>query len=197
MIRTKYHMKLIITPQRKAANERNSKIASDARSKKQTELYALSPCFCKLCHSILPQSKKHNTFCSKSCATKFNNTGREKVQPYKCAFNLCNNLIKKGKYCCTKCSGAASIVIRTPEEMAELKTAKRIKSKEANANYRAKLNSQTPHNVDRLAIKEFYTNCPVGHEVDHIIPISKGGLHTLENLQYLTISDNRKKSNKL
>jgi 5-methylcytosine-specific restriction endonuclease McrA len=51
--------------------------------------------------------------------------------------------------------------------------------------------------ADRKAIKEFYDNCPLGYEIDHIIPISKGGQHTLENLQYLTIQENRQKSNKL
>ena len=190
-------MKLTITPQRKAANERNSKIAAETWSKKQAELYALSPSFCKHCHSILPQSKKHNSFCTKSCAAKHNNTGRVKVDPYKCAFALCNNLIKKGKYCCITCSGLGSKKVRTPSDIDALQTAKRIKSKEANANYRAKLNAQTPSNSNRAAIKQFYANCPSGYEVDHIIPISKGGLHILENLQYLTISENRRKSNKM
>ena len=61
----------------------------------------------------------------------------------------------------------------------------------------AKRKNQTPDDVDVKAIQEFYSNCPPGYEVDHIIPISKGGLHTLENLQYLTISENRRKSNKI
>ena len=61
----------------------------------------------------------------------------------------------------------------------------------------AKKKNQTPADADIKAIKEFYLNCPEGYEVDHIIPISKGGLHTLENLQYLTILENRKKSNKI
>ena len=68
---------------------------------------------------------------------------------------------------------------------------------ERSANYRAQLRRQTPEDADRIAIKEFYTNCPVGHEVDHIIPISKGGLHTMSNLQYLTMSENRKKGSKI
>lgn len=57
----------------------------------------------------------------------------------------------------------------------------------------------TPKWADLDAIREFYVNCPVGYEVDHIIPL-KGkyvtGLHVLENLQYLTREENRKKSNK-
>lgn len=48
-------------------------------------------------------------------------------------------------------------------------------------------------------IKEFYANCPEGYEVDHIIPLQGelvSGLHVLGNLQYLTVSENRSKSNK-
>jgi len=61
----------------------------------------------------------------------------------------------------------------------------------------AKRKNQTPIDVDIKALQQFYINCPDGYEVDHKVPISKGGLHALENLQYLTISENRKKSNKL
>ena len=71
------------------------------------------------------------------------------------------------------------------------------KKNEANARYRAKLKEQTPADADIKGMQQFYMNCPEGYEVDHIIPISKGGLHTLSNLQYLTISENRKKSNKI
>lgn len=76
----------------------------------------------------------------------------------------------------------------------EVKIARR---REAYNRYRAKLINQTPPGEDRKALQEFYLNCPEGYEVDHIIPISKGGPHTLSNLQYLTKSDNRKKSNKI
>ena len=50
---------------------------------------------------------------------------------------------------------------------------------------------------EKKLIGKFYKNCPEGYEVDHIIPISKGGLHQLSNLQYLTKEENRKKSAKL
>ena len=46
-------------------------------------------------------------------------------------------------------------------------------------------------------IKEIYKNRPKGFEVDHIHPISKGGLHVEYNLQYLPKSANRSKGNKI
>lgn len=46
-------------------------------------------------------------------------------------------------------------------------------------------------------IKRFYMNRPAGCHVDHIIPISKGGLHVLSNLQYLSAEENRAKSDSL
>lgn len=73
----------------------------------------------------------------------------------------------------------------------------RARSNEAWQRYMAKKKNQTPIDADISAIREFYLNCPAGYEVDHIYPLSKGGLHTLENLQYLTIHENRKKSNKI
>lgn len=50
------------------------------------------------------------------------------------------------------------------------------------------------------SIKEFYKNCPEGYEVDHIYPLlgtECSGLHVVDNLQYLTTSENRRKSNRM
>lgn len=74
---------------------------------------------------------------------------------------------------------------------------KRATANEANARYRARMKQQVVEGEDLGPIKEFYKNCPPGYEVDHIVPLSKGGLHTITNLQYLTVTENRKKSNKL
>jgi len=52
---------------------------------------------------------------------------------------------------------------------------------------------------EREAIAQFYIDKPEGYEVDHEIPIHHElvcGLHCIANLQYLTIEDNRRKSNK-
>ncbi len=62
--------------------------------------------------------------------------------------------------------------------------------------YRAKKRNATPDDADMKLIREIYDHCPIGYEVDHIVPLSKGGLHHQDNLQYLPGLENRKKSNK-
>ncbi len=47
------------------------------------------------------------------------------------------------------------------------------------------------------ALNEFYRMRPEGHHVDHIQPLSKGGMHCLSNLQYLTAAENLSKGDKV
>mgnify|MGYP003654856335 FL=1 len=49
----------------------------------------------------------------------------------------------------------------------------------------------------KMLIRDFYYSCPDGYEVDHIVPIAKGGKHCLSNLQYLTPEENRRKASRM
>lgn len=62
-----------------------------------------------------------------------------------------------------------------------------------------KLFLQTPKWANKDKIKEIYKNRPKGFDVDHIIPLQGkfvSGLHVENNLQYLTVKENRSKYNK-
>lgn len=189
-------MKLIVTERRIAANRKNGLRGAKARKDKQAALYLANPTCCATCHVTLPQAKKRNKFCSRSCAATYNNAAVKgtikKIRPL-CAY--CANPTKRmeSKFCSQDCAAGYSRRY-TPEEAAAVR---KNRVREVSANYRAKVLAQTPPDADRAAMREFYANCPEGYEVDHIIPISKGGLHTLDNLQYLTRTENRRKSNKL
>ncbi len=97
------------------------------------------------------------------------------------------------QYCSHKCAQVAS---RVEKDEAHYKR-KRAIANEAWQRYHAKQRAQTPNDADLKLIQQIYENCPAGHEVDHIVPISKGGLHHQDNLQYLPWQTNRQKSNKL
>lgn len=108
----------------------------------------------------------------------------------------CDTIHVNKMYCSRKCKGIADsrrMTVTDPVLLAERKA----KQNEVWMRYYAQKRDQTPTDVDVKALQEIYKNCPSGHEVDHIIPISKGGLHSPENLQYLTIAENRSKSDKI
>jgi hypothetical protein len=61
-----------------------------------------------------------------------------------------------------------------------------------------KLRVPSWHLTEKNKIAEFYSMCPQGFHVDHIIPLQGdlvSGLHTLSNLQYLSSADNIRKGN--
>ncbi len=99
----------------------------------------------------------------------------------------------KNLYCSHKCAQIASRVVKDESHYKR----KRAIANEAWQRYQARQRAQTPDDADIQLIQKIYENCPEGYEVDHIIPISKGGLHHQDNLQYLSKILNRKKGNKL
>lgn len=74
-----------------------------------------------------------------------------------------------------------------------------VSSRKGNATRAARMNGgKVALTVDDQALMRLiYANCPVGYEVDHILPLSKGGVHVASNLQYLPLRVNRQKNNKL
>jgi len=75
-------------------------------------------------------------------------------------------------------------------------------SRKRQAKYRAAKIDRIPSwmtEEELIKINKFYSNCPKGFQVDHIIPLQGkyvSGLHTIDNLQYLSIVDNIAKGNK-
>lgn len=63
--------------------------------------------------------------------------------------------------------------------------------------YRARKRNAIPDDADLQLIKKIYESAPEGYQVDHKIPLSRGGLHHQENLQYLPAKDNQSKNNRL
>jgi 5-methylcytosine-specific restriction endonuclease McrA len=120
--------------------------------------------------------KPKRTFTCKQCGT-------EKTFKY----------TSTNQYCSHKCAQLAS---RVEKDETHYKH-KRAMANEAWQRYHAKQKAQTPADANLKIIQQIYENCPDGHEVDHIVPISKGGLHHQDNLQYLPWIENRRKSNKL
>lgn len=110
-----------------------------------------------------------------------------------CGIEKAFNYSSTNQFCSHKCAQLAS---RVEKDESHYKR-KRAVANEAWQRYHAKQKAQTPINADRKLIQQIYENCPEGYEVDHIIPISKGGLHHQENLQYLPWLENRRKGNKV
>ena len=131
-------------------------------------------------------------FCSSSCSATHSNLLISRRQKTSLLWHNCPTCEKQTRnvlYCSNNCKPRLSVK--------ERKERSKSIHNEAWQRYMARKKNQTPNDVNIKELQEFYKNCPTGHEVDHIIPISKGGLHSIENLQYLTISENRKKSNKI
>jgi hypothetical protein len=63
--------------------------------------------------------------------------------------------------------------------------------------HRQRKYQQTPENCNHDLLRLIYDNSPKDYHVDHILPLSKGGLHEPNNLQYLPAKINLQKNNSL
>lgn len=137
-----------------------------------------------------PLSGHQRKFCSRSCSATVNNIGirRHGFGPNNCL--RCGNLTKttSEKYCSTECSGIARTMHDAEHHRKRMAFHQSV--------YRSKGYRRISPDANKEKIKEIYLNCPPGYEVDHIVPLSLGGLHHENNLQYLTIEENRRKGNR-
>jgi hypothetical protein len=142
--------------------------------------------YCLHCSSIISHPKK---FCNSSCAAKHNNKGVRRHGNFPGTCKQCDTILSRKQIFCSKNCSATS----------RKKNSTEIKKNNAarQSRYRAKQYRIISPNADQVKIKDIYLNCPEGHEVDHIIPLSRGGLHHEDNLQYLLKEDNRRKGNKV
>ncbi len=64
------------------------------------------------------------------------------------------------------------------------------------ARRRARIRGCEVSERDRDLVARIYALCPAGYEVDHIVPLSKGGAHSPGNLQYMKAAENWRKSSR-
>lgn len=158
----------------------------------------------KICPKCKSQHNANGMYCSRSCANSRSWTAEDKKKKSESQkkFLESNEHPSKGKPGWAHSDEMKelkrqrslahwdTIGRRTPEEI-------RIKNAVVSARYRARISNSIPEDSDMLLVKLIFKYCPVGYEVDHIIPVSKGGLHHQDNFQYLTSLENKRKSNKL
>jgi 5-methylcytosine-specific restriction endonuclease McrA len=87
-----------------------------------------------------------------------------------------------------------------PEKVRQWKKIDRINNKPRiladNAKRRSLISGETCAEIEQLyALRDFYKSMSLGDEfhVDHIIPLSRGGQHTFQNLRVIPAIDNLRK----
>lgn len=150
---------------------------------------------CLCCNKEL-RGKYQTKFCSRSCGTSYHEATRHPKRKCLVCFDLHRNPI----FCSYDCSAvyfSAHRINKSGLSQEGRIERDRVANLVAVRRYQARRYAQTPADADEHQIREIYAHCPEGYEVDHVIPISKGGLHHQDNLQYLLMLDNRKKSNSI
>lgn len=119
------------------------------------------------------------------------------------------------RYCkCEKCKAGNAEAKRSSNEKQRQSEAFRERQRQLNREYKqtpegqakrrahhagrkAKLRGAAMSKSDMALIEAIYAACPPGYQVDHIVPLARGGQHSPQNMQYLPAEINLLKRAKL
>ena len=140
---------------------------------------------------IVPEGSKYCPFCETIKATDSFHKNKSRYDGLQ---GLCGD-------CNTSTSGRSyeKYKVNYKQVQKQWRAANKPRNAAAEAKRRASKLNRTPMWSDLEKIQKIYMDCPVGHHVDHIVPlqgITVSGLHVPDNLQYLLARDNMSKSNK-
>jgi hypothetical protein len=160
------------------------------------------------CNKTFVRKDIRKIFCTQKCAKSYLNKNKSVKKIIKCV--VCNIDFKQKSQsqvsCSSKCAKKNYLTIYK-EKRSETQKIYNKKYKQKNKKLYSFYQNQrrilklkaTPKWADKEKIKQFYKKCPDGYSVDHIYPLKSNwicGLNVIENLQYLTISENSIKGNR-
>lgn len=157
----------------------------------------------KLCPKCGSEHDKIGLYCSRSCANSRTWTEEDKLKKRLSNLEYSKNNPERyvGQRGWTHSEEMKELKRNLSLKMWDERGRKSLEEKRAynraNVNkYNALKRSAITLESNLDLIREIYRVCPKGYDVDHIIPVSKGGLHHQDNLQYLPLSENRRKGSR-
>lgn len=157
----------------------------------------LQPRQCKQCRREFMPRKKHSSFCDRGCV----NAARTKLQPQRC--KQCGKAFKprdaRQSLCDRACADKARRVATPSRDRSTAARARKFNVPHEAINplkVFERDNWRCQICMVRTPLRLRGTRDPRAPELDHRIPMSKGGGHTWSNVQCACRKCNRKKSNK-
>ena len=167
-----------------------------------------SKCKNPKCNKLFLKKDVRKIFCENKCAKYYglNFKCMKKIVTCKVCKNKFKQINQSQVSCSSICSKKYYLIVNKKKRSETQRKFNKIykqKNKKLYAyhqnNRRALKMQATPKYANIDAIKKFYKDCPKNKTVDHIYPLKSNwvcGLNIIDNLQYLTRSENSIKSNR-